>query len=153
MMHTPAGIAVFLATLGIALSTPAIGNAWHLVTPEEEALDKGTPHSAAPPDSTAPPTIHLVQPDISRPLGNPMTIEVQFAAEPGHTIDRASFNATYGWLGINITRRLLEHSTWTPNGLVAEDIELPRGNHRVTMSIADTSGRRSSRTFNLSVSR
>jgi hypothetical protein len=95
----------------------------------------------------------VVQPDISYRLTNPVTIEVQFSATPGYTIDMQSFSATYGWLGINITRRLLEHSSVTASGLVAHDVELPPGDHRVTMSIADTSGRTSRQTFNLSVAR
>jgi hypothetical protein len=82
-----------------------------------------------------------------------VTVEVQFGAGPGYAIDMQSFSATYGWLGINITRRLLEHSTMTANGLIAHEVELPPGDHRVTMSIADTSGRTSRRTFNLSVAR
>jgi hypothetical protein len=62
-----------------------------------------------------------------------------------------SFRATYGWLGINITRRLLEHAVTTPNSLSAENVNLPRGNHRVTLSIADTSGKTASQTFRFSV--
>jgi len=65
----------------------------------------------------------------------------------------ATFNATYGWLGIDVTRRLLEHSVTTRIGLVAHDVALPLGNHRVTLSIVDTSGWSTSQTFNLSVSR
>ena len=96
-------------------------------------------------------TIDLLRPDISRPLRNPVTIEIRFGAPPGRTIDMQSFGATYGWVGINITRRLLEHAVKTPNGLSAENVDLPRGNHRITLSIADTSGTRASQTFRFSV--
>lgn len=64
-----------------------------------------------------------------------------------------TFNARYGWLGIDITRRLLDHAATTANGLVAADVELPLGSHRVTLSIADTSGKSASRTFRFSVVR
>jgi hypothetical protein len=64
-----------------------------------------------------------------------------------------TFNATYGWLGINITQRLLAHAVTTPNGLSAENVELPPGDHRVKLSIAGTSGKMASRTFRFSVSR
>ena len=80
-------------------------------------------------------------------------MEVQFSAGPGGAIDMRTFNATYGWLGINITSRLLEHAVTTPNSLSAENVELPLGDHRVTLSIADTSGKTASRTFRFSVSR
>jgi hypothetical protein len=66
---------------------------------------------------------------------------------PGQSIDMRTFNATDGWLGNIITRRLFDHAVETPNGLSAENVELPPGNHRVTMSIADTSGKTASRTF------
>ncbi len=63
-----------------------------------------------------------------------------------------TFDATYGRLGINITRRLLDLAVAKPNGLAADNVELPTGSHRVTMSIGDTSGKSASRTFNFSVS-
>ena len=155
MTSTSARMTILSAALGLALSAPA-ANAWHLVTPQEYARDKAAPRFEAlvtSPPAQASPAIRVVQPDISRRLTNPVTIEVQFAAGPGRAINMQSFNATYGWLGIDITRRVLEHSMKTANGLVARNVELPPGEHRVTMSITDTSGKTSSETFNLSVSK
>lgn len=125
---------------------------WRLITSDEEARDGAAPQMLAPPDLPPPPTIDLVRPDISRPISNPATIEVRFGPGPGQSIDTQTFNATYGLLGINITRRLLDHAVATPNGLTAENVELPTGRHRVTLSIADTSGKTASRTFNFTVS-
>jgi hypothetical protein len=146
---------VLFAALSVALTTfPAIAQTtWKLITPDEEARDDAAPHVAAPPDLPSPPTINLVRPDISGPIQNPVTIEVQFSPGPGRAIDMRTFNATYGWLGINITGRLLEHAVTTPNGLSAANVELPPGDHRVTLSIADTSGKTASRTLRFSVSR
>jgi hypothetical protein len=126
---------------------------WHLITPQEEGRDDVAPHVLALPDRSGPPTIDLLRPDLSRPIHNPTTIEVQFSPGPGGAIDMASFSATYGWLGIDVTRRLLQHAVTTGNGFVARDVDLPLGNHRITLSIADTAGRASSRTFALSVAR
>src|SRR5262245_54861217 len=125
--------------------------AWKLLTPEEIARDGAAPQVPVPPDLPPPPTIDLVRPDISRPIRNPATIELRFTPGPGQSIDMQSFNATYGRLGIDITRRLLAHATVKPNGLWAEGVELPVGNHRVTISIAHTSGKTASRTFRFSV--
>jgi hypothetical protein len=124
-----------------------------LITPEEEQRDNAAPQVPPPPDRPPPPTIALVQPDISQPIRNPATIEVQFTPAPGTAVDMNSFKATYGRLGIDITRRLLDHAVATPTGLLATDVELPSGNHRVTLSIADTAGRTASKTFHLSVAR
>ena len=143
-----AASALALATLPVVAQTT-----WQLIAPEEEARDDAAPHAPAPADLPAPPTIELRRPDVSRPIQNPVTIEVQFSAGPGRTIDMNTFNATYGWLGINITRRLLEHAVTTPSGLSAANVELPTGDLRVTLSIADTTGKSASRTFQFSVAR
>jgi hypothetical protein len=127
--------------------------AWQLITPEEERRNNSAPEVPAPPDRPPPPTIVLVQPDISQPIRNPVTIELRFTPGTGSSLDMNSFNATYGWLGIDITRRLLDHAVKTPYGLLATDVELPSGDHRVTLSIADTSGSTASKTFRLSVAR
>jgi hypothetical protein len=142
-------ITATVAALCLAVPTPrsVAQTPWALVTPDEDARDRAAPQVPGPPDLPSPPTIDLVRPDLSRPLQNPVTIEVRFDAGPGKTIDMQSFRATYGWLRIDITRRLLEHAVATPNSLLAENVNLPTGSHRITLSIADTSGKRASRTF------
>ena len=146
---------LLLATfcLSAAVLPGAAQTTWKLITPDEEARDDAAPRVPAPADLPPPPTIDLLRPDISRQIQNPVTIEVQFTPGPGRAIDMRTFNATYGWLGINITQRLLEHAVTTPNGLSAANVELPAGDHRVTLSIADTSGKTASKTFRLSVAR
>jgi hypothetical protein len=133
--------------------TTISASAWPLVTPQEDRRDDAAPHTPGPPDVPGPPTIKVVRPDLSGPIRNPATIDIQFAAGPGRTINMQSFKATYGWLGIDITRRLLQHATKTLNGLTAADVDLPSGNHKVTLSIADTLGKKASRTFQLNVAR
>jgi hypothetical protein len=144
---------VVATVLSIALTTfPSIAQKeWELITPREEARDDSAPHVPGPPDLPAPPAIDLLRPDLSKLIRNPVTIEVRFSAGPGRPIDIRSFKATYGWLGINITGRLLEHAMTTPNGLSAENVDLPPGEHEVTLSIADTFGKNASRTFRFSV--
>jgi hypothetical protein len=99
------------------------------------------------------PVITVKQPDISHALRNPMTFDIQFRAAPGATINPSTFRAKYGWLGINITSRLLEHATRTSNGLYAADVDVPAGNHRISVSIADNLGRVGTRVVNLYVLR
>jgi hypothetical protein len=146
---------ILLVTAGAGLASFSIRAQvpWRLLTPDEEARDNATPDGPLPPDLPPPPAIDLVRPDISGAVQNPVTIEVRFRPGSGETIDMRTFNATYGRLGINITGRLLAHAVTTPNGLSADNVELPSGNHRVTLSIADTSGKRASRTFRFSVAR
>ncbi len=144
-----------LTALGLVLPTfmSRAQAPWPLVTQDENARDRAAPHVPGPRDLPAPPTISLLRPNISMPIQNPVSIELRFDPGPGRAIDMGSFRATYGWLSIDITRRLLEHATAIPNGLLAENVDLPVGNHRIILSIADTAGKRASRTFQFSVAR
>jgi hypothetical protein len=144
---------VIAAGIGLVTLPAAAQSDWHLITQQEEARGAAAPHNRAPPERSGPLTIDLVRPDLSRPIRNPTTIELRFSPGPGVTIATGSFHAAYGWLGIDVTRRLLQHAVITANGLVARDVDLPPGDHRITLSIADTSGRSASRTFSLSVAR
>ena len=97
------------------------------------------------------PVITVKQPDVSRPLHNPMTFDIQFSAAQGATINRSTLRVKYGWLGIDVTQRLLGHATWTASGLFAADADVPTGNHRISVSIADNLGRVGTRVANLNV--
>jgi hypothetical protein len=146
-------IAILAFTLAVLPGAWAI--AWPLVTPEEETRDNAAPHvrqSTARAASGAP-VITVKRPDTSRALRNPMSFDIQFRAAPRATINPSTFQARYGWLGINITSRLLEHATRTPNGLFANDVDVPTGNHRISVSIADNLGRVGTRVVNLRVLR
>jgi hypothetical protein len=144
-----------VVVLGFTLPTlPCIAQTpWALITPDEDARDRAAPKIPAPPDTPPPPRIDLVRPDLSKPLRNPVTVEVRFSAGPGREIDMQSFRAAYGWLGINITNRLLQHAVKSPNSLSAANVNLPAGDHRITLSIADNAGKSASRTFQFSVAR
>jgi hypothetical protein len=63
----------------------------------------------------------------------------------------STFPAKYGWLGIDITARLLEHATETADSLSAKNVDLPSGDHSITVSISDSAGRTGSRVLRLSV--
>jgi len=75
---------------------------------------------------------------------------VRYSAGSGAAIDMR-FRATYGWLEINITNRLLRHVTKTSDTLLAENVNLPVGNHQVMLSIADRLGKRALRTLRFTV--
>jgi len=127
-----------IATLAFALSVlpGAWAIAWPLVTPEEDTRDNAASHvrqSPARPASGAP-VITVKQPNVSRALRNPITFDIQFRAAPGATINLSTFQAKYGWLGINITSRLLEHANRTSDGLFAAGVNVPAGNHRISVS-------------------
>jgi hypothetical protein len=128
--------------------------AWSLITKEEYEREKAAPH----PDVQAPavaqagaPTIDVDQPDASRPVRPPVTIRISFHPAQGSTIDVKSFRATYGFLGIDITQRILDNAQLTASGLFANDAQLPPGQYKVTLQIADNLHRVGTRTIEFSV--
>ena len=112
-------IAILAFAPPVLLGEGAIVAGWPHVTPGEEARDNAAPHvrQSATPAAQGAPVITVRQPNVSHALRNPMTFDIQFRAAPGATINLSTFQAKYGWLGINITSRLLEHATRTPSGL------------------------------------
>jgi hypothetical protein len=154
-MHRRIAITILAFALLVLPGRWAVAVGWPLVTPGAEAPDNAARHlrqSAATAAQDAP-VITVKQPDISHAVRNPMTIDIQFRAAPGSTINPSTFQAKYGWLGIDITSRLLEHATRTPNGLFAADVNVPTGNHLISVSIADNRGRVGTRLVNLHVLR
>jgi hypothetical protein len=140
--------------IALFLTIPS-AQGWPLVTQNEAMRDKVAPRGRQSTTRavSGAPVITVRQPDVSRPLLNPMTFDVQFTATPGATINPSTFQARYGRLGINITRRLLAHATWTASGLFAANVDVPAGNHRISVSIADNLGRVGTRVVNLQVLR
>ena len=133
--------------------------AWALITREEferdsaaphleEALTRGLRRPTGPPDA---PVIEVNQPGETTPIKAPVTIRVHFRPKEGATIDPTSFRVTYGWLAVDITKRILEHAHVSASGLLATNADVPAGHHKVTLQIADNMRRVGIRTFDFTV--
>jgi hypothetical protein len=145
-----------LAGLFLALILPArAADVWQLVTPEEVARDAAGNHMAMPGLRALPqpgaPTIVVEQPGTAAKLHPPVTFLIRFVPEAGTAINTDSFHAKYGWLGIDITSRLLQHARLVGQTLQADNVAIPAGDHKVTLEIADFRGRVASQTFNFTV--
>ena len=127
---------------------------WTLISKEEFDRDSTAPRSRggfpAPAEPGAP-SIEIEEPNQTRPIPTPVTIRLLFRAQPGAIIDPTSFRATYGWLGIDITRRIMEHAKINASGLFANNADVPAGHHKVTLQIADNMHRVGTFTFEFTV--
>jgi hypothetical protein len=102
---------IFIAGLVItALALPAPSIGWELVPRDEEREE----------ELITPPTIQVIRPDLAKPISGPVTIQIVFRTQPGASIVTSTFVATYGFLGLDITERLLQHANLTPQGITAE---------------------------------
>jgi hypothetical protein len=139
-MYRRTFILAYLSAWAACFSIVSRAAAWELITQEELKLENSHPHPAAAPKQTGQPgapTIEVKQPDISKPVKAPVSIKILFNPQIGAAINPKSFRATYGWLGIDITDRILAHAQINSSGLTADNADIPPGQYRVTLQIAD----------------
>ena len=128
-------------------------NAWPLVTRQQLERENAAPHEQTTRSraTSGAPTIRIEEPDITRPVRLPANIRIRFQAADNARIDVNSLHVRYGFLRIDITRRILAHARPTPSGVFVQDVELPRGRHTVTIQIADNMGGIGSQSFDFNV--
>jgi hypothetical protein len=138
---------------GLGIAPAAAASAWPLVSEADARRDRAAGPGAATRGVSLPggPQIAVDRPASEAGLAKPFSVRIRFVPPADAAVDPTSFRAGYGWLNLDITARLLAHATLTAAGLSADDIDAPAGQHRVTISIADTLGRSSSRTFRFTI--
>jgi hypothetical protein len=88
------------------------------------------------------PVIAIVHPEMERAIHSPVDVELSFSASPGSRIVPTTFRVCYvGLFTVDITDRLVGHSTVSGVGLKAYGAALPSGTHRLRLFIADDSHR------------
>jgi hypothetical protein len=99
-----------------------------LITPEEDVRDRAAPQTVEPnePQVAGASVIELLAPDLSRPVHNPVTVDVRINTQPDASADMRTLRVKYGWLGIDITNRILRHAAVTANRVTATDVDIPR---------------------------
>jgi hypothetical protein len=141
--------------LTLPVVRPCYAGIWTLVTQEEFQQDSAAPRFRgdiiAPTEMPGAPIIKVDEPAQTTAIRTPVSIHLRFLPQRGAAIDLASFRATYGWLGIDITSRIIEHAQINASGLVANNAEIPSGHHKVTLQIADNLHRVGSRVFEFTV--
>lgn len=142
-----------LLALALLAATPARAAAWALVTPEEaaESARIGLPPLARSLGTGPGPRIEVVTPSETAALRAPLTIRLAFRPAAGARVDPDSFRALYGALRLDVTDRLRRHARVDAAGLVAEEVAMPAGQHRILLSVAGDQGRRGERDFRLRV--
>ncbi len=84
-------------------------------------------------------------------LASPFSLAVRFEPKGNARLDPTSLRIFYGRLRIDITDRVLEHLAMTGNRLVGDNLSLPLGKHRLTLEIADASGRKTRKLVKVTV--
>jgi hypothetical protein len=109
--------------------------------------DSDTPSCHAIPTvsvtATDAPQINILAPILDRPLVSPLDIELQFVPATTDAAVRAdTFRVCYvGFLTVDITKRVTDRVTVSPNGVHVSGAQLPHGHHHLVMLISDQNGR------------
>jgi hypothetical protein len=93
--------------------------------------------------ATDAPQINILAPRLDRPLVSPLDIELQFVPATTDAAVRAdTFRVCYvGFLTVDITKRVTDRVTVSPNGVHVSGAQLPHGRHHLVMLISDQDGR------------
>ena len=97
------------------------------------------------------PKIELINPQLGSNIKSPTPIEVKFNPKSPASIKPESFKALYGSFQIDITKRLLNVTQVTQQGIQVTEANLPKGHHKITMNIEDSEGRIGSKTMEFEI--
>lgn len=128
--------------------------AWTLITNDEILKEDKAARPKELPSRSQPagaPAIEVSEPDTAKPVKSPVTIRIRFRPQTGTTINPATFRAKYGWLGIDITDRLVAHAQLDATGISANNAEIPAGRYMVVLQITDSLGRVGTRSLEFTV--
>jgi hypothetical protein len=105
--------------------------------------ESGAPTCKSIPNNDADnPQIRVVAPPLAKPLISPLDIDLQFVPTARAPIRADTFRICYlGLLSMDITKRVTDRFTVSPQGLHIVAAQLPPGHHRLALLIADERGR------------
>lgn len=143
------GLLVLVALMGLSPLTGLAGSSIDLLTAEEaarpDARETGLVDIAYEPDTG--PDLNLVMPlQNGTPQKPPLDIDLKFVAKPGTTVDLSKLKVqVVKMINIDITDRVKPFAN--SNGIFVKDAGFPSGEHKVRVSVGDSSGGRSVKTF------
>jgi hypothetical protein len=150
---------IIAVTLSFFITALFAAETFQLITQEEYQAQLGHEPASRPaykslmltdPDA---PKITILSPQGQHTLIPPVNIEVRFEAGQDSQINPESVKILYGWLNLDITKRIKDKATITETGIVARQVTFPAGKHNLKIQITDTRGRKAEKKFRFSVAR
>jgi hypothetical protein len=129
---------VFIFGLQTSLAQPLF-----LVTQEEMQESNKAPirfTAKSAPEKDAP-IIEVLTPVIAGAISSPTPIKMVFQANAPSNVKPDTFKVLYGTFEIDITKRITGKTPVTEQGLQVAQAELPKGRHKLLISVQDTNGR------------
>lgn len=143
---------IYLLIALLTISTQVV--AQQLISREEyvkyQQISTTSAYESIPEDPRAPKII-ISQPEVTKTVKAPFSIEVFFRPFENQKISWKSFKALYGSMQFDITDRLLKIATISDNSLYISNADIPVGTHRITLLIADEMQRKAQKEFIVAV--
>jgi hypothetical protein len=146
----PTALRLTLAALTcLLLSANGHADSFDLITPDEARAELAAAARSSselrtrslPIPKPGQPAIRVVSPIApGASVPAPLRIEVSFQPAPGARIVPSSFRVLYGVMKIDLTERMKKHATVTEAGVVVEQAQVPEGQHRLILQVADDQG-------------
>lgn len=127
--------------------------AFELVSAQEMRASMSAPPALTAKSFPVPgaPHIEIVHPRLDMAIASPTAIQLLFVPTGSSTVRPETFKVFYGRLRIDITQRLMNAAKVTPEGISVKEASLPKGSHRLLLSIEDIQGRQGFKTLDLDI--
>lgn len=127
--------------------------AFDLVSAQEmhASLAAGEPLTAKTRPVAGAPEIEVVHPKLDAPVASPTPIQLMFVPAAASKVRPETFKVLYGRLRIDITQRLVNEARITAEGVTVKEASLPKGTHRLVLSVQDVQGREGSKSLDFEI--
>ena len=142
-----------LLTFSLLIASKVFAEPIYLVTLEEMQASNEAPVQIRPKSSSVKdgPVIEMLSPKLPGRISSPTSIDLKFQAVSPSKVKPESFKALYGTFQVDITKKLLSVAKVTAGGVSVQEAALPKGRHKILLTIEDTDGRTGSRTVEFEV--
>jgi len=97
------------------------------------------------------PQIEVVHPKLDAPVASPTPIQLMFVPAGSSSVRPETFKVLYGRMRIDITQRLVNAAKITAEGISVKEASLPKGSHRLLLSVEDLQGRQGMKSLDFEI--
>jgi len=97
------------------------------------------------------PVIQVLNPKNASTVSSPTPVEIKFQSTDQSIVKPESFRVLYGTFQIDITKRILNVTKVTSEGVSVQAANLPSGKHKLILNIEDSQGRVGSQSIEFEV--
>lgn len=152
MMRVFRSLQAPVLALGLWVVTAPV-QAFDLVSLQEMQASQAASETLTAKVSPVPgaPQIEVVHPKLDAPVASPTPIQLVFVPAGSSSVRPETFKVLYGRMRIDITQRLVNAAKITAEGISVKEASLPKGSHRLLLSVEDLQGRQGMKSLDFEI--